>query len=92
MYGKERTEDYLKVIRVERGWDDVLKKYDITWIIYHNESALSTLLLESEDWQLIYSDRVANIFVKKIPENQPLINKYPNVKPVAGDVKEDEGK
>jgi hypothetical protein len=83
MYGKERTEELLKVGGVKRGWEDVLKKYDITWVIYHNESALSTLLLESPDWQLIYSDKVANIFVKKTPENQPLIDKYPNVQPVA---------
>jgi hypothetical protein len=83
MYGKERTEDYLKVTGVERGWEDVLKKYDITWVIYHNESALSTLLLESDDWKLIHSDQVANIFVKRTSENQPLIDKYPNVQPVA---------
>ena len=81
MYGKERTEDYLKVTGAERGWENILNKYDITWVIYHNESALSTLLLESADWQLIYSDQVANIFVKKIPENEPLINRYPDVQP-----------
>jgi hypothetical protein len=92
MYGKERTEEYLKVADVERGWEDVLKKYDITWIIYHNESVLSNLLLERDDWQLIYSDKVANIFVKKTPENQPLISRYPNVKPVAAGQKDDEEK
>jgi hypothetical protein len=83
MYNNQQTEEYLKVARVKRGWEDVLKKYDITWIIYNNESALSSVLLERDDWRLIYSDRVANIFVKKTPENQPLINKYPDVKPVA---------
>jgi hypothetical protein len=92
MYGKERTEDYLMVTGLERGWEDVLKKYDITWIIYHNKSALSNLLLERDDWQLIYSDEVANIFVKRTQENQPLIDKYPNVKPVAAGQTEDQGK
>jgi hypothetical protein len=81
MYGKERIADYLKVTDAEREWEDTLNKYDITWIIYNNESALSTLLLESEGWRLIYSDKVANIFVKRTPENQPLIDKYPNIKP-----------
>jgi len=83
MYSKQETEEYLKVAGVERGWEDVLKKYDITWIIYNNESVLSNVLLERDDWRLIYSDQVANIFVKKTPENQPLISRYPNVKPVA---------
>jgi hypothetical protein len=33
---------------------------------------------------------VANIFLKKIPENQALIRKYPNVKPVSA-VRRDDG-
>jgi len=83
MFGKERTEEYLKVMDVEMGWDDVLTKYDISCVIYGNHSALSSLLLEREDWQLVYSDKVANVFVKKTPENQALIAKYPNVRPAA---------
>jgi hypothetical protein len=90
MYGKERTEEYLKVADVARGWKDVLEKYDITWIIYNNESTLSNLLLEADDWRLVYSDQVANIFVKETPENQPLIRKYPNVQPVSAARKDDE--
>jgi hypothetical protein len=81
MYSKEQMDEYLKVAGVKRGWKEVLNKYDIMSIIYENESALSTLLLETHDWQLIYSDKVANIFVKKTVENQPLISRCPNVKP-----------
>jgi hypothetical protein len=58
----------------------VLDKYGITWIIFSNESALSNLLMESENWNLIYSDRVANIFVKNIPANEYLIQKYAGVR------------
>jgi hypothetical protein len=83
IFGKERTEEYLRLIDVERGWGDVLKKYEITCVIYGNSSALSSLLLEREDWQLVYSDKVANVFVKQTPENQALITRYPNVTPAA---------
>jgi len=82
MYGKERLKEYFRVMGFEPGWETVLQKYDIDWIIYNNKSALSRFLLERDDWKLIYSDKVANIFVKKIPENQYLIEKYPDVKPV----------
>ena len=41
------------------------------------------------DWKLIYSDKVANIFVRSIPVNQPLIDKYPDVKPVVIDDKDE---
>jgi len=39
-------------------------------------------LLEKKNWHLVYADKVANIFVKQVPENRVLITKYPNVKTV----------
>jgi len=94
MYGKERLKEYFRVMGFEPGWETVLQKYDIDWIIYNNKSALSRFLLERTDWKLIYSDKIANIFVRSIPENQPLIDKYPDVKPVIveDEEKEKEGK
>ena len=91
MYGKERLKEYFRVMGFEPGWETVLQKYDIDWIIYNNKSALSRFLLERDDWKLIYSDKVANIFVRRIPANQPLIDKYPDVKPVIVE-EEEEGK
>jgi hypothetical protein len=82
MYGVKRMKEYIKVVRIEQGWDEVLKKYNINWIIYNANSPLSQFLLERSDWKLIYADKVADIFVKNIPENKALINKYPDVKPV----------
>jgi hypothetical protein len=79
MYGVDILKEYLKVISVKPGWDEVLKKYDMNWIIYNANSALSVFLMEREDWKMIYADKVANIFVKNTPENQHLIEKYPDV-------------
>jgi len=39
-------------------------------------------LLQNDDWKPICADKVANIFLKDIPENQSLIEKYNNVEPV----------
>jgi hypothetical protein len=80
--------EYIKVVRIEQGWDEVLKKYNINWFIYNANSSLSQFLLERDDWKLIYADKVANIFVKNTPENQTLINKYSNAKPVVIDEKD----
>jgi hypothetical protein len=82
MYGKEKMKEYFKIIGIERGWEEVLNKYNMTWIIFSTKSSLSSFLLEKDDWKLIYSDKVANIFVRRIPANQALIDKYPDVKPV----------
>jgi hypothetical protein len=89
MYGVEIMKEYFKVMGFKPGWETVLQKYGIDWIIFNNKSALSRFLLERSDWKLIYSDKVANIFVRRSPVNQPLIDKYPDVKPV---IVEDEEK
>jgi len=82
VYDEKRLKEYSRVIHFEPGWNGVLEKYNINWIIFDTNSILSRFLLEKKEWQLIYSDKVANIFVRKIPENEDLIKKYPNVNPV----------
>jgi len=82
MYGTERMKEYFKVIGIKDGWDRVFEKYCISWIIYNADSAFANYLFERKDWRLVYADKVANIFVKNTPEYRPLINKYPDVKPV----------
>lgn len=82
MYGTENIKEYFKITRLEPGWAEVLRKYDINWIFYGNGSTLSEFLLQRSDWKLIYADKVANIFVRNIPANQCLIEKYRDVKPV----------
>lgn len=82
MYGVERMKEYFKVIRIEEGWEEVLRKYKINWIIYDAGSVLSRFLLGRDDWKLIYADKVADIFIKNVPENSQVIEKYRNTKPV----------
>jgi len=83
MYGAERLKEYFKVARIEAGLYDVLKKYDVNWIIFDAKSALSQFLLQREDWKLIYADKVANIFLRNIQGNKILIEKYKDVRPVS---------
>jgi hypothetical protein len=80
MYGKEKMKEYFKIMGIETGWQDVLKKYNISWIVFNTKSALSSFLIERDDWKLIYSEKVASIFLKNTPEYQHLIEKYPDVK------------
>jgi hypothetical protein len=47
------------------------------------------MLMERGEWKLIYADKVANIFVKDIPENRYLIEKYPDVQLVVDEEEEE---
>ena len=82
MYGTAILKEYNKVISFEQGWEAVLDKYRITWIFYDSDSKLSRYLLKNGNWKLIYSDKVANIFLKNLPQYSQLIQKYRQVKPV----------
>jgi hypothetical protein len=82
MYGEKMIKEYFKIVRIKPEFDDVLNKYDIKWIFFNARSTLSQYLLMRDDWKLIYADKVANIFLRDIPENRVLIEKYRNIKPV----------
>ena len=80
MYGVEKLKEYHRVIKFENGWENILEKYNITWIIYGSNTTLSRYLMQNKSWHLIYSDKVASIFLKKISKNNRLIQKYRTVK------------
>ena len=52
MYGTEIMKEYFKIANFENGWEDVLKKYRIGWIIYDANSGLSRYLLQNDGWRL----------------------------------------
>lgn len=79
MYGEKHGGPYLKVAGVQPGWKEILHRYDISWVFFQTQTALSAALAEQRDWQPIYSDKIATIFVRKIPDHQHLIAKYPSV-------------
>jgi hypothetical protein len=79
MYGEKLGSPYLKIANVQPGWKDILSKYNISWIIFDTYSALTAALRDQKDWQPIYSDQVATIFVKKDAAHAPLLGRYPAV-------------
>ncbi len=73
MYGVDHFQDYLTMVYFKPGWEKIIEKYKINWAILDSDSILSRYLLERKDWRLIYSDKVANIFVRNVSENQGVL-------------------
>ncbi len=80
MYGTDRFKDYYRIQKIRPGWENILEKYNVNFMMINNDSTLSKFLLINNDWKLIYSDAVADIFVKNIAQNKSVIDKYSNVK------------
>jgi hypothetical protein len=76
MYGAARVKEYIKITQAEPGWEKLLNKHNVTWVVQDPNSPLSKVLLLKPDWQLVYADGVADIFLKTVPENDRLIEKY----------------
>ena len=64
LYGEEFLKSYLKLVNVERGWEDLLTNYNIHRVLLPRGSAPANMLAETAEWKLIYEDEVAVIFVR----------------------------
>ncbi len=65
VYGDEFIEEYLEVYRGRRGWRDILEKYKVDLVLIDRDSTFATLLTESPNWQQVYADELAVVFVRE---------------------------
>jgi hypothetical protein len=65
-YGETLLREYEQVITASRDWEDVLSKYEVSWVILPVQSRLSESLRMDMDWKLLYEDQTA-IIARKLP-------------------------
>ncbi len=63
-YGEELTRDYLTVARLEPGWEAVLERYQVGWVLFPHQSPLSQILGRTSGWKLAYEDQTADIYIR----------------------------
>lgn len=61
-YGQAFLETYAQVADVKPGWDAVLKRYDVRFVMVPPDNALVSVLLLSPDWKRVYADSIAAVF------------------------------
>ncbi len=65
IYGEKLTREYEQVITQGKGWEEILNKYDVKWIIIRVNTSLSKALSSSASWTPAYEDKTAIIFARK---------------------------
>ncbi len=65
LYGGEVLEEYLKAYWASSQWREPLERYDINSIIIERDSTFATLLTESPNWEQVYADELAVVFVRE---------------------------
>jgi hypothetical protein len=65
IYGEALTREYEQVITLHTAWEDILKKYDIEWVIVRPQTPLVQALSDLDQWEIAYEDSTAIILVRK---------------------------
>jgi hypothetical protein len=67
LYGEQFFKDYLKLVRVEPGWDRVLNERAVNWALLPVGSTLPNALQATPGWSINYRDETAVLFQRKSP-------------------------
>ncbi|MBT3320975.1 MAG: hypothetical protein HN392_01690 [Anaerolineae bacterium] len=59
-YGEELTREYEQVITLADGWERVLERYEVDWVIIPSSSLLAGAL-KQDSWTELYEDKVTVI-------------------------------
>lgn len=58
MYGARIVEDYQTIYSTKDGWEELLKKYQISWVFVRPEAPIAKRLVE-RGWKTLYVDKAA---------------------------------
>jgi hypothetical protein len=81
-YNQEVFMDHQSVTGAMPGWEEILRKYDVTYIVSKSVDSSGMILpviislSNNPDWSLVFADGLFVIFVRNSPENREYIAKH----------------
>jgi len=63
-YGEQTLKSYLKMIRIEPGWEEFLNQRNVSTAVLPAKSALAVVLGQTPGWKMVHSDEVATTFIR----------------------------
>ncbi len=64
-YGDALTREYLQAVNGKPGWEAILDRYQVQWVIVPPTAALAARLDESPAWVRRYEDATAGVWVRR---------------------------
>jgi hypothetical protein len=69
-YGDEFFKSYLKMMHVERGWEEFLQEHSVDCVVVPRDAALANVLAETRGFKAVYTDDTAVVYLEiGIPAN-----------------------
>jgi hypothetical protein len=60
-YGESLTREYAQIVTLGEGWESVLEKYNVSWVIVQSDKPLVKALQDELGWTIVYQDATATI-------------------------------
>ena len=71
-YGEALMREYIEVISLSDGWEGILARHEVSWMLIPRSEILARALYERpEEWIVLYEDTTATIFRRRAPLSQP---------------------
>ncbi len=64
VYGDDFLLFYRQTLELQPDWDEPLQRFDVQYVLIERGAPLTTLLASHNEWQAVYADDVAQIFVR----------------------------
>lgn len=61
---KTTVPDYLKLMRYEKGWESVVKKYNLRIFLLRENNVLARILRERKDYRVVYEDKTCVLMAR----------------------------
>src|SRR6185503_19049251 len=58
-YGETLMHEYIDVITLTDGWEEILTRHDVSWMLIPRKEILAQYLYRDENWTAIYEDNTA---------------------------------
>jgi len=65
LYDDELLREYLQVIQLRPGWEEVLERRGVRLILVESEQPLAVYLTMHEGWSILYQDSLATVFTRE---------------------------
>jgi hypothetical protein len=64
-YGEALSREYTQVMMLDKGWEAILAKYEVSWVIVQSDKPLVKALQDEMSWVIVYHDDTATILHKQ---------------------------
>jgi hypothetical protein len=69
LYGAQFFKEYLKVVLIQPGWEKVLDRLGVDWVLLPDSSSLANMLRLTSQWTIMHEDGTAVLF-ERVPNSQ----------------------